>query len=203
MNDLISRFGDPLMRLSFLLPVIIGTALSAQESAVNIELADNTEREAATRTQLLRLLEQHDVDRWIFTPEILIDQTQIPHSHPVLTLHTRHLDNDLELMSTFIHEQYHWFVSARDDREQAAVEAFREIFPDAPGREGQGARDQYSTYLHLIVCDMEFQGMTTLFGEEAAREILGAMTHYQWIYTRVLNDPRIREINERMGFIVP
>ena len=45
--------------------------------------------------------------------------------------------------------------------------------------------------------------MTQLYGEERAREVLAAMTHYQWIYDRVLNDPRVREANERVGFIVP
>lgn len=81
-------------------------------------------------------------------------------------------------MSTFIHEQYHWFVSGRGAQEEAAIAAFRELFPGAPGREGQGARNPYSTYLHLIVCDLEFQGMTQLFGEPAARDLLEAMTHH-------------------------
>lgn len=36
----------------------------------------------------------------------------IPYSHPVLTLHTRHLKDDLALLSTFVHEEYHWYETA-------------------------------------------------------------------------------------------
>jgi hypothetical protein len=40
---------------------------------------------------LERLLKQYDLSKWIFTRKVIIDQGEIPHSHPVLTLHTRHL----------------------------------------------------------------------------------------------------------------
>jgi len=192
-----------LLAVVILCALMIPRPVAAQDAPVTIELAAGTDAEAATRDAVLRLLSEHDIERWLFTRRILIDETQIPHSHPVLTLHTRHLGDDLHLMSTLIHEQYHWFVSDRDDMEESAVERFREIWPDAPGREGQGARDQYSTYLHLIVCDMEFQGMTELYGEETARKVLTEITHYEWIYDKVLNDPRVREVNAEIGFLVP
>ena len=187
----------------FLLVLMVGLSpLSAQETPLNVSTAADTPGEQATREQLLRLLNEHDIERWLFTREVLIDETSIPHSHPVLTLHTRHLGDDLELMSTFIHEQYHWLVAGQSSNEEAAIQAFRELFPDAPGRDGGGARDSYSSYLHLIVCDLEFQGMTALFGEETARRVLSGITHYQWIYERVLGDSRVREVNERYGFVV-
>ena len=187
----------------FLLVLMVGLSpLSAQETPLNVSTAADTPGEQATREQLLRLLNEHDIERWLFTREVLIDETSIPHSHPVLTLHTRHLGDDLELLSTFIHEQYHWLVAGQSSNEEAAIQAFRELFPDAPGRDGGGARDSYSSYLHLIVCDLEFQGMTVLFGEETARRVLSGITHYQWIYERVLGDSRVREINERYGFVV-
>src|SRR5262249_41281436 len=65
--------------------------------------------EAQTKEQLLRLLKTYDVSRWIFTKSIVIDERAIPHSHPVLTLHARHLQDDELLLSTFVHEQFHWF----------------------------------------------------------------------------------------------
>lgn len=175
----------------------------AIESPLTVTLEAGTEREQATRDQLLRLLDEHDVDRWIFTERVHIDETDLPHSHPVLTLHARHLGDDPMLLSTFVHEQFHWRVADDAANEEAAIEAFREVFPDAPGREGGGARDPYSSYLHLIVCDLEFQAMTVVYGEEAARELLGRITHYTWIYERVLGDPRVRRINERFGFVAP
>jgi hypothetical protein len=67
------------------------------------------------------------------------------------------------------------------------------------GAEG-GARDAESTYRHLLVCDLEYQAMTSLVGEATARKTLAAMTHYQWIYDKVLSDARVREIALRHGF---
>lgn len=173
------------------------------EAQLTVRLANDSDAEARTREQLLRLVEEHDVSDWIHTTEILIDETQIPHSHPVLTLHTRHLGDDLTLMSTFIHEQFHWLEEGETlDAFRAAMRDFEELFPDAPDRSGGGARDVESTYRHLLVCDLELQGMTVLFGEDRARETLAAITHYEWIYERVLGDPRIRQINERHGFVL-
>lgn len=173
------------------------------EAQLTVRLANDSDAEARTREQLLRLVEEHDVSEWIHTTEILIDETQIPHSHPVLTLHTRHLGDDLTLMSTFIHEQFHWLEEGETlDAFRAAMRDFEQLFPDAPDRSGGGARDVESTYRHLLVCDLELQGMTVLFGEERARETLAGITHYEWIYERVLDDPRIREVSERHGFVL-
>lgn len=189
------------MRLLVLALLMVAVPIHGQEPQLSVVTEASTEAEEATRRQLLRLLGEVDVDRWIFTNRVRIDETAIPHSHPVLTLHTRHLDDDRMLMSTFVHEQFHWWVSEADN-EAAAIQAFREIFPDAPGREGGGARDPHSSYLHLIVCDLEFQAMTALYGEEVARDVLSRFGHYSWIYERVLGDPRVRETNARFGFVV-
>lgn len=172
------------------------------EAQVQVRLANDTEAEQQTRDQLLRLIEAHDVEDWLFTREILIDETQIPHSHPVLTLHTRHLGDDDTLLSTFIHEQFHWLEEGETlDEFRAAMREFEEIYPDAPDRSGGGASDVESTYRHLLVCDLELQGMTLLVGEERAREVLAGITHYEWIYEKVLTDPRVREVTERHGFV--
>ncbi|MEM7414973.1 MAG: hypothetical protein AAF389_05705 [Gemmatimonadota bacterium] len=180
----------------------VGTPLMA-ESQLTIETVHDSEAERATRTRLIELLREYDVAEWIYTTDVIIDQTQIPHSHPVLTLHTRHLGDDEHLMSTFVHEQFHWLEEGETlPAFRAAMRAFQALFPEAPAREGGGARDQESTYRHLIVCDLEFQAMTRLIGEEAARALMASITHYEWIYERVLTDPRIREVNERHGFVL-
>ena len=44
--------------------------------------------------------------------------------------------------------------------------------------------------------------MTKLVGESAARQTLAGQTHYEWIYDKVLTDPRIREIVLKHGFDV-
>jgi hypothetical protein len=94
-------------------PPAISTFLSslAVESAVTIRTAHDSAAELATKAQLERLIAAHDLRQWTFTHEIVIDEKSIPHSHPVLTLHTRHLKQDDELLSTYLHEQLHWFLT--------------------------------------------------------------------------------------------
>jgi hypothetical protein len=55
---------------------------------MEVTLAHGTEAEAQTRDQLQRLLKTYDLSTWTWTRKVLIDQDAIPHSHPVLTLHT-------------------------------------------------------------------------------------------------------------------
>lgn len=170
--------------------------------ALTIRLEHGSEAEAVTARELGSLLEKYDVEPWILTREVVIDQSSIPHSHPVLTLHTRHRGDEPMLLSTFVHEQLHWLEEAEADSWGAAMRELRGLFPEVPDRSQGGARDDESTYRHLLVCDLELQAMTALLGEETARETLARITHYEWIYERVLDDPRVRQVSLRHGFDV-
>jgi hypothetical protein len=192
------------LRISALCLVISGFAASAYAStALTIELAEGSESENAARVQLRRLVEQFDIDRWLFTDEVLIDDGQwIPHSHPVLTLNSRYLDDDLGQLATFLHEQFHWYAAERQNQVASAVAEFRKLFPDVPSGRA-GARDDYSTYLHLIICDLELAAMQELVGDSEARATLGRWQHYTWIYDQVLNNTAIRAINKRNELLPP
>lgn len=168
-----------------------------------IGLENGTDRESTMEAELRTVLRKYDLEPWILTRKVLIDEDQIPHSHPVLTLHTRTLGDELDLLSTFVHEQLHWLEEdpwLSDFRE--AMEAYERLFPEVPSSEEGGASSDRSTYRHLLVCDMEYQAITALVGEKAARETLAETTHYEWIYDKVLNDPRIREVALQYGFDV-
>ena len=54
----------------------------------------------------------------------------------------------------------------------------------------------------MVVCDLEFQAITVLLGEDAAREMMGRASPYAWIYQQLLTDSRIREVNSRNGLVV-
>lgn len=172
----------------------------AQE--LEIALANDTERERQTAERIEAFLEQYDLSAWLFTREIRIDENDTPHSHPVLTLHTRHLGDDDMLLSVLLHEQFHWFASESEGHD-AAIEKFAEMFPDPPDRQHGGGSSAHSTHLHFIVCDMEFQAMSRLLGDEAAREVLGRNTVYPWIYEKVLNDARVREVVREHRLMIP
>lgn len=184
-------------------------AVHAQEAdgvrprAIWIGLENGTEEEARMARELRTLLRTYDLEPWILTRRILIDESRIPHSHPVLTIHTRHIGDQLGLLSTFVHEQLHWLEEEPWLSEfRTTMKDFEALFPEVPSSNEGGARDDQSTYRHLLVCDMEYQAMAVLVGEVAARETLFKMTHYWWIYDKVLTDPRVRRVALEHGFDV-
>jgi hypothetical protein len=163
------------------------------QSAVQISLGNSTAAEKQIKENLERLLKTYDVAKWIATPSIVIDEkTAIPHSHPVLTINTRHLKDDELLLATFIHEQMHWFVSRDEKKLDAAVAEFRKMFPAAPAGPPEGANDQASTYLHIGVCYLEYRALRELLGELKAKQVMEfwSTDHYKWVYRTVLEKPR-------------
>ncbi len=166
-----------------------------------IGLANGTEAEARMASELRALLRNYDLDPWILTRSVLIDARQIPHSHPILTIHTRDIGKELELLATFVHEELHWLEEGPWLREfRATMAELEEVFPEVPSSSEGGAIDAESTYRHLLVCDLEYQAMTALVGAAAAKRTLAATDHYQWIYDKVLNDARVRDVVLRHGF---
>lgn len=152
--------------------------------ALTFEHAHDSIAERATETQLRRLLAEHDVERWIETRHVIIDEEAIPHSHPVLTLHARHLEQDDALLSTFVHEQTHRWLDDRDDALARAVDALRARYPEVPVGFPEGAQSDRSTYEHLVVCWLEIDAMRRVLGAERAGALLAfwAGDHYRWVY---------------------
>src|SRR5215472_7467785 len=170
--------------------------------ALTIRTAHNSAPEFATKAQLERLIAAHDLRQWTFTREIVIDEKSIPHSHPVLTLHTRHLKQDDDLLSTYLHEQLHWFLTRHPAETKAAEQDLVKLYPNVPVGYPEGANDTESTYLHLLVCRLEQQADRAVLGEERTAEVMRfwAGDHYRWVYRTVLADgARIDEILERHG----
>lgn len=181
--------------------LLISSAL-AQEG-LQISTKNATDRELRKKEQLVRLLKQHDLSKWIHTKAIVIDeQTRIPHSHPVLTLNADQTDDDLATLSTFIHEQIHWLAEAKPAQTEGAIEELKVIYPGAPDGPPEGARNRYSTYLHLIVCYLEYEGMRELVGSEKARQTIEVFSQrfYKWVYRTVLNDTaKIKAVVQKHG----
>ena len=183
-----------LLGVLFLLSPLAGApaAPPAQPAALEIELKQGSPDEARTRDQLLRLVQEHDLGRWIFTRKVVIDGSPnlIPHSHPVLTLSTRRLKDDDLLLSTFVHEQLHWYLTESYERAQPALQELRKLYPDAPAGFPLGGKDQESTYNHLIVCYWEIRAAKELLGELRGFQVaqFWAQDHYMWIYRKVLEE---------------
>jgi hypothetical protein len=161
---------------------------------VTIQLAHNSAREQQAKAQLERLLGQYDVSKYIFTE--IIEDRAIPHSHPVLTLNTRHLNDDDAALSTFLHEQIHWFLEARPQQ----TEELKAWYPNPPVGPPDGAQDLESDYLHLIVCELEREADLKLLGAERPQAVMSfwAGDHYKWVYKTVIADhERIQALIQR------
>jgi hypothetical protein len=160
---------------------------------LSISLKHGDAKERETQSQLERLLAQYDLAPWIFTTSVVIDEDAIPHSHPLLTLHTRHLRDDDLLLSTFVHEQAHWFFEQHRSDAAKAVSELRGLYPSIPVGYPEGSNDSDGNYEHLIVIYLEFEADRRLLGELRAWQVMSfwSQDHYTWLYRAVFRD-RVR-----------
>jgi len=171
---------------------------------LQISLVNHHPREEAARDQLLRLHERYDLTRWQFTNRVAINHLEIPHSHPVLTLNAHWLRDDLAALSTYLHEQMHWFSLSSTGDFAIAGRELRERYPEVPDFEAGGARNERSTYLHFVICALEYQALADIVGETEAIATINVMTHYRWIYDTVLGQwPYFSDLLARTGIVVP
>lgn len=159
-------------------------------SMIEIRLQQSTAAEHRTRTSLIMLLDRCDLAPWAFTRELVIDEQDRPHSHPVLTLDAAyHNDHDL-LLATYLHEQLHWFEETHAEQRDAALTDVVAAYPQVPSARPDGAGTEDSTRLHLLVCHLEHRALAALMGSVPAERLVGRLSqdHYRWIYRRVLTD---------------
>jgi hypothetical protein len=199
-----------MLGLRVLLSTIVLTSTTVgradHSETLEIRLHSGTPLEERGRDQLRGLLHTYDLRKWLFTREVLIQSRVVPHSHPVLTLNTRYLHDDTAQLAMLLHEQIHWFLTDHLERAKtdAALKELRTLYPTVPTELPAGARGERSTYLHLIVCTLELQGLIELVGEPNARQQLERWTHYTWVYRTVLTDTeRLSGVLRRHGVIVP
>ena len=168
--------------------LLAGPLMAASPETVEIKLKHNSAAEVLVRQQLERLLQSYPLSPWYFTKSIEIDETAIPHSHPVLTLHTRHWKDDDLLLSSFVHEEIHWWLEGKDEV-KAAEDDLRALFPKIPVGFPDGAESEESGYLHLLVNFLEWRSDRQLMGELRARQVMEFWTHdhYRALYGMVLD----------------
>jgi hypothetical protein len=118
----------------------------------------------------------------------MIEDRAIAHAFPVLTLNTRFADSPDELLSSFIHEQLHWYLRDHPMQMQDALAQLRRFYPRVPVGGSEGAETVYSTYGHIIDCYLEIQADRQLMGEERTMAVIRDKGHYTWIYKTDLDD---------------
>lgn len=193
----------PRLTVFVLLLALLAAPVQAGSADFDIRLRNNTADERAAKAQLQRLLDAHDVSPYIFTYSVMIDRYGAPHSHPILTVNTVFNQDDASALSTFLHEQFHWFGMVMEPQMQAALTELKELYPTVPTGGNGGARDSYSTYVHLIVGVQELHATASAFGMAEARRVLADKRHYRWINTQVLeNTETLTAIARRHGLLL-
>jgi hypothetical protein len=148
----------------------------------------NAER---VRAMLLDARTRFDLARFEYCKQIRIAPTEIPYSHPSITLSTWVRD-DLGLLSMVLHEQMHWYVTwyshARAPQWQELLEQLRERYPSVPAAEAGGGNDEFSTYLHLPVNWLEIEAVSQFIGRDRVLSYVRALPFYRWIYQAVTDD---------------
>ena len=109
------------------LPAIAPSDVRAQHgNGTDSNIIFTEEKREQGREQLRRILAEYDLDPWIITNEVKIEEEVDPHSKPILTLNTNFLDSDKMQLAIFIHEQAHWLPY---EKQLAAVRSWPRCFP--------------------------------------------------------------------------
>ena len=150
-------------------------------SDVDIVTASEHPREVSVAADLREQLTASDVDGLQWTSRVVIEDWAVPHSHPILTLNTRH-EGD-RLLTTYLHEQLHWW--GEQPQFDEAIGDTQRIWPTVPDADEGGARDEYSTRLHLLLCHLERRAMHHVVGPNRAGAVFDLQLGdgvYPWIY---------------------
>jgi hypothetical protein len=168
--------------------IILATTSVFAAEPVSIKLAHNTGRERQASEQLQKVIASYDLRKYTFTREVVIEERAIAHAFPVLTLNARFANSPDELLSSFIHEQLHWYLREHHMQTEDAITQLREFYPRVPVGGTEGADSLYSTYGHLVDCYLEIQADRQLIGEERTMAVIKDKGHYTWIYKTDLDD---------------
>ena len=110
-------------------------------------------------------------------------------AHPVLTLGNRFAESEDLLLSTYLHEQMHWYLwyLGTPDRDMVApfYDELVRRYPDAPIELPDGARNYDATYTHLVVNWLEIAATSEFIGRERAVAVARGTRSYRWIYRTV------------------
>jgi len=168
---------------------------AGQGQSISINLAHGSDRERRTKAQLEEIIASYDLTKYTFTREVVIEERAINHAFPVLTLNARFADSADELLSSYVHEQLHWYLRDHRAQQQSAIAQLRGMYPTAPVGLPAGAETAYSTYGHLVNCYLEIQADRQLMGLERTTAVISRKPHYTWIYKTILQDePRIAAV---------
>ncbi len=171
---------------------------------------DHAKREGdRVRDLLAALRRRHDLSRYEYTSIVRIVPGGETFAHPVLTLGNRFASSEDLLLSTYLHEQMHWYLwyLGTPDRDMVApfMDELVRRYPDAPiDVAGGGARGYDATYEHLVVNWLEIAATSEFIGRERALIVARQqrLRSYGWLYDKVVRDwDALGELYERHDIV--
>ncbi len=179
---------------SFLFVFILATGCATKDEKTQHDLGlEITEIHpnkftALTKQNLVHLFQVYDLDPFLYTRKIHVQSRVISKSHPILTLNTRYAEKPTKLLAALLHEELHWFAGLHSKNVNKAIAELKKIYPQVP-TEG-GSKSTHSTYLHMIICYLEYQSLKHYLGDKESKKLIEDMIKgdkiYPWIYTQVL-----------------
>ena len=183
--------------ICFLLALTIFSPSIFAKDRISIRLAHHTQREVGTSLTLGQILSAYDLHKYTFTREVIIEERAMNHAFPVLTLNVFFGDRPDMLLSTYVHEQLHWYLREHRERQNAAITELHRMYPHVPVGLPEGADSEYSTYGHLVDCYLEIQADRQLIGSQRTEDVIRSKPWYTWIYKTILRDEdKIRAVVE-------
>jgi hypothetical protein len=184
--------------------LVIASTLAFAADSVKIDTNRNTDRERQTKAELEKIIASYDLNKYIFTRKVVVEEKAMNHAFPTLTLNVRFLNSDDELLSSFLHEQLHWYLRDHSRDMEAAVAQLKRFYPHVPVGLPEGADTEYSTYGHLVDCYLEIQADRALIGRERTDAVIRKKPWYLWIYkTEIEDEPRIAAVVKAQGLDIP
>jgi hypothetical protein len=171
---------------------------------------DHAKREGErVRDMLAALRRRHDLARYEYTAIVRIVPGGETFAQPVLTLGNRFATTEDLLLSTYLHEQMHWYLWYLGTPERDMIAPFMDElvrrYPDAPiDIANGGARGYDATYEHLVVNWLEIAATSEFIGRERAIAVARAqrLRSYGWLYDKVVRDwDLLGELYERHDIV--
>src|SRR5258708_22571954 len=114
-----------LFRTFILVFLLVAVALAA--GPVDIQTKNGNLREVQAREELKDILGKYDLSKYTFTRQVVFEQGAMNHAFPVLTMNVRFVRSDVEMLSSFLHEQLHWWLRDHPNEMQRAVPQLRAL----------------------------------------------------------------------------
>jgi hypothetical protein len=158
---------------------------------IDIDLTTVQRGAERVRDMLHDLRRRFDLRPFEYSTQVRIAPTEIPYSHPQITLSTWVRDES-GLLSMYLHEQMHWYVTwyshARVQEWQLVFARLHEQYPNVPASEAGGAEGDFSTYLHLLANWLEVEAVSQFIDRRQIVQHVRALPFYRWIYRTVIED---------------